>query len=201
MLPSVKATSAAWPARSLHTPACAVELDRLLPATLPVGERAEVVEHAPLLLGIAELAVDLERARRVGRLLEAPELEQRPVERVGRARLGAQLAARLALDERLAAEPLGLAVAALALADPREVGDQARAPAPRRLRPGACSSARSPRRIQRTASRQLVALGDLAAAEADPGLRHRVIDGQPPRRVERALGVVVLADQHQHLAE
>jgi hypothetical protein len=39
-----------------------VEVHRLLPAPAPVGEPAEVVEHARLVLRIAQLAIDLQGA-------------------------------------------------------------------------------------------------------------------------------------------
>ena len=66
----------------------------------------EVVEHDRLVLGVAELLVDLERPPRVGRPPpDGPTRPERPVERVAGVRERPQLANRFGLRDRLAAQP------------------------------------------------------------------------------------------------
>jgi hypothetical protein len=50
-------------------PGSLIQRDRLVPAAVEVGEHAQVVQDGGLMLGIAELLEQLERAPRVRRLL------------------------------------------------------------------------------------------------------------------------------------
>ncbi len=106
----------------------AVQLDGLVPAALEVGEHAEVVEHRRLVLGIAQLLIDLERAPGVRRLVGTTRFDQRPVEGVGGVGERAQLPDRLRFRDRLrdtAAPPRTSAPAGFAR--PRAVNADARA--------------------------------------------------------------------------
>ena len=98
----------------------AIKLDRVVPTAIEVGEHAEVVEHDQLVLGIAELLVDLERPPRMRGLIWAAGLDERPVERVQGMRERAELADRFCLRDRLAARRDRLRPPALAVPDPAE---------------------------------------------------------------------------------
>src|SRR6516165_4285895 len=90
----------ALPARS----GLLIQLDRLRPAALPVCKSAKVVEHVALVRRVSEFPIDVERTRRVGRLVGPPQLEQRPIERVRGTGLGAELPDLLPFSERFAAK-------------------------------------------------------------------------------------------------
>ena len=118
---SVRARSAGRPARSLHSAGSLVQRDGLVPAAVEVGEHAEVVQHGGLVLGIAELLIELERPPRVSRLLAPAGLDQRPIERVAGVRERTQLADRLGFGDRLATRRDRLRPPALTVADAAEV--------------------------------------------------------------------------------
>ena len=76
--------------------ALVVQLNRLVPTSLPPREQAEVVVDRGLRPELAEFVVQLERLLRVHRFAPASELDQRPVEDEVGVGKGLALAARLA---------------------------------------------------------------------------------------------------------
>jgi hypothetical protein len=71
---------AAGPFAALPRPA--IELDRIVPAAVEVGEHAQVVEHRGLALHVAQLLVDLQGTPGVRGFRPPARFHERPVQRV-----------------------------------------------------------------------------------------------------------------------
>ena len=174
----------------------AVEHDRLVPVAGVEGERAEVVEHGRL-RGRGRRAARRSRARGAECDASAPRpgVVQRPVEQVAGVGDGALLAGRLALGDRLGAEPDRVVAAALALARDRERGEHARrGSAPPRGPSTPVERAQRPQAAAHRLRRVARAVGELGLAAAAPRPRATGSPAhEPPRAPERGLRVLGLA--------
>ena len=201
MFASPIAALARSPARAQASLACGVQRDGVVPAALEVRRRSEVREHLSLAVEVAELAVDLERARRVDGVGAGVGLPHGDVERVQRLRERRRGVVALGDRGGLPQQRDGVAGPALPVAHRAQLGEQLGGARRRRRRSLLLErSQRAPQPAHRAADMAPVGR-DARVAEHDLRLAQRVVAGQPSRSRERIRRGRRLAGEAARLAQ